>query len=189
MKKTLKKVTVVLCLGVITSVMVACGGKTEGTTAAPGGESATTAAPSTEAAPATEAAAVNLASTETWGDYTVGVPEGWKFRKGDVFDEADTRYCSVKKSDFSFFDFKMEKEDTAKQQYEYNKKTYTQEQKDVSGKYGEIDWTGFQYSDGAGGYGFELMATVNGKPVRVSCSGFAFDSAEAKAVLGSLVIK
>ncbi|MBO4697177.1 MAG: hypothetical protein J5643_07870 [Lachnospiraceae bacterium] len=132
---------------------------------------------------------VTIASTETWGDLTVGVPEGWTFRKGDALDDDDTRYCSVKKSDFSFFDFKMESEELAKQHYEYNKNTYTNEQTDVSGTYGSIAWAGFQYSDGWGGYGFELYAVVNEKPVRVSCCGFKFDSEEAKTILGSMIIK
>ena len=138
----------------------------------------------------TEAAkGITIASTETWGDFTVGIPADWTFRKGDALDEEDTRYCSVKKSDFKFFDFKRETEDLANQHYTYNKNTYTNEQKDVSGTIAGIEWTGFQYSDGWGGYGFELIATVGGKPVRVSSSGFAFDSEEAKAILGSLVVK
>ena len=78
----------------------------------------------------------------------------------------------------------MEKEDVSKNQYEYNKKTYTNEQKDVSGKYGDIEWTGFSYSNG-----YELYGMSNGKPVRVSCSGFKFDGPETKAVLESLKIK
>ena len=83
----------------------------------------------------------------------------------------------------------MEKENIYLQKYEQNKATYTNEQTDVSGKYGDIEWTGFQYSDGAGGFGFELHAKVNGKPVRVSSAGFKFDSQEAKAVLETLKIK
>ena len=128
------------------------------------------------------------AAEQTWGAMTVSVPSGWEFKTGDFMDEKDERYCSVKKSDLSYFDFKMEDADVAKQQYEYNKKTYTNEQSDVSGKIGDIDWTGFQYSDGFGGYGFELTATVGDKPVRVSCAGFAFDSAEAKAILESFKV-
>lgn len=183
-----KKLTIAMAAACMCLSLAACGGSSESTTSAPAADPTpvATEAP-TEAAPA--ASGVTIASTETWGDYAVGIPEGWKFRKGDTFDENDTHYCSVKKSDFSYFDFKMEKEETMKNQYEYNKKTYTNEQKDVSGKIGDIDWTGFEYSDGWGGYGFELYATANGKPVRVSCAGFKFDSAEAKAVLESLKIK
>ncbi len=145
--------------------------------------------PEKETEAPTESAGLTIGSTETWGDYTVGIPEGWEFRKGDAFDENDTRYCQVKKDSFTFFDFKMESEETCKSKYEYNKNTYTNEQVDVSGTYGSIDWTGFQYSDGYGGYGVELYSTVNGKPVRVSISGYAFDSQEVKAVLETLVIK
>ena len=139
--------------------------------------------------PTPEEEKLAIASNETWGDITVGIPTDWTFRKGDAFDENDTRYCSVKKSDFKYFDFKMEDEQVANNQYNYNKNTYTNEQEDVSGKYGDIEWSGFQYSDGWGGYGFELIATVNEKPVRVSSAGFKFDSEEAKLVLDSLVIK
>ncbi len=145
--------------------------------------------PTGEPEPTEEADKLTIATTENWGDYSVGVPEGWEFVKGDVFDEDDTRYCSVKKSLFYYFDFKMETEETMNNQYGYNKNTYTNEQQDVSGTYGGIDWTGFQYSDGFGGYGFELYAIANGKPVRVSSAGFTFDSEETKTVLGSLVIK
>ncbi|MBR5712898.1 MAG: hypothetical protein IKX54_04810 [Lachnospiraceae bacterium] len=132
---------------------------------------------------------LEISATETWGDYTVGIPTGWTFRKGDALDEDDTRYCSVKKSDFKFFDFKMEDESLATQHYNYNKETYTNEQENITGTYAGIVWTGFQYSDGWGGYGFELISIVNGKYVRVSSCGFKFDSAESKLVLGSLVIK
>lgn len=137
----------------------------------------------------TEAPALAIATTEVWGDFTVGIPEGWTFRKGDVFSDEDTSVCSVKKSDFSYFTFNMESEKTATQKYNYNKNTYTNEQVDITCTYAGIDWTGFQYSDGWGGYGFELIATVNDKPVRVSCCGFRYDSEAAKLVLESLVIK
>lgn len=145
--------------------------------------------PTDDPAPTDDPDSVTIATTETWGDLTVGVPADWTFTKGDVFDEEDTRYCSVKLSSFKYFDFKMEDADLSQQKYEYNKNTYTNEQEDVSGTYGTIEWTGFQYSDGFGGYGFELYATVNGKPVRVSSCGFKFDSEEAKTVLGSVVVK
>lgn len=142
-----------------------------------------------EPTPTDAPAGLTIATTETWGDLTIGVPEGWTFSKGDSLDADDTRYCSLKKSMLVFLDFKMEDESLAKQHYEYNKNTYTNEQTDVSGTYGTIDWTGFQYSDGWGGYGFELIATVNEKPVRVSCCGYKFDSEEAKTILSTMVIK
>ena len=197
--------TAVLCFG-----MTACGESSEET--APADQTATeasdTAGDTTDAADSetTDASAddasadastddaaassdfsMDGAEEQTWGAYTVSVPSGWEFKKGDALDEKDERYCSVSKSFITFFDFKMEDEDVAKQQYEYNKNTYTNEQSDVSGKIGDIDWVGFQYSDGLGGYGFELIGqTASGKPIRVSCSGFKFDSPETNAILGSL---
>ena len=73
-----------------------------------------------------------------------------------------------------------------KQKYDYNKKTYTQDQKDLPAtKVGDIEWNGFEYG-GDFNKGFELYATVNGKNIRVSSCGFKFDSPEAKAILGSI---
>jgi ketol-acid reductoisomerase len=77
--------------------------------------------------------------TETWGVFTVLVPDGWTLRKGDALDENDQTVCSVKKSDFSYFDLKSEKDDVMKQKYDYNKKTYTNGQKDLPAtKVGDI---------------------------------------------------
>ena len=130
-----------------------------------------------------------IASMETWGDFTVGVPVGWTFRKGDAFDEDDTRYCSVKMSDFKYFDFKLESDELATQHYLYNKETYTNEQKIVSGTFGDISWDGFQYSDGWGGYGFELITTLDdGRRARVSSCGFQINSDEVALVLSTLRI-
>ena len=126
--------------------------------------------------------------TKTWGVYTVLVPEGWTLRQGDALDDNDENYCSVKKSDFSYFDLKNESEEVSKNHYDYNKKTYTLNQKDIPAtKIGDIEWNGFEYGNELN-KGFELYATVNGKNIRVSSCGFGFDSAETKAVLGSLKI-
>ena len=124
--------------------------------------------------------------TMIWGDWSVTVPGGFTLKGGDMWDEEDTRYFSVKKSDFSYFDFKADDEDSIMNNYNYNKETYTNEQEDVQASYGGLDWVGFQYSDGYGGYGFEAYATVGGKLIRVSSAGFTFDSAIAEEVLGSL---
>lgn len=129
------------------------------------------------------------AEVKEWGDYTVSVPSGWTFREGDAFDDTDKRYCSVKKGDLYYIDFIMdENEDTIMNSYNYNKNTYTNEQVDVSGTYGDIAWTGFQYSDGFGGHGCELYSTVGKKFVRIA-STFGFDSPEVKGILESLKIK
>lgn len=136
----------------------------------------------------TENAAEITGAEQTWGIYTVMVPDGWKLRKGDVLDENAPEFCSVKKSDFKYFDFMCEEENVQKQHYEYNKKTYTNEQKDIPATtIGSIEWTGFQYGNDFGG-GFELYGKSGGKFLRVSCAGFSFDSPETQAVLGSLKI-
>ena len=123
-----------------------------------------------------------------WGIYSVLIPEGWTLRTGDVLDDNDENYCSVKKSDFSYFDFKCETEDVQKMQYNYNKNTYTLNQADLpETEIASIKWNGFEYGNDFT-KGFELYGSSNGRFLRVSGVGFAFDSAEAKAVLGSLKV-
>ena len=121
-----------------------------------------------------------------WGAWTVDVPAGFELKGGDVFDETDLRYFSVKKSAFVFFDFKADGEDRIMSNYDYNKNTYTNEQTDVQGTFGSSEWTGFQYSDGFGGFGFEAYATVDGEMIRVSAAGYPFDDPMVDAILSSL---
>ena len=110
-------------------------------------------------------------------------------KKGDTFDENDENYFSLKVSDFKYIDFKSENADTIKKQYEYNKKTYTNEQTDVSATYGDYTWTGFQYSDGFGGYGFEAyVSNPNGINFRVSSAGYKFDDNTIKDIFSSINI-
>lgn len=136
----------------------------------------------------TEESAELTGAEQTWGIYTVMVPDGWTLKGGDYFDENDPDVCAVKKSDFSYFEFKSETESTQKQQYEYNKSNYTNEQTDIPATMvGDIEWTGFQYGNDFGG-GFELYAQAEGKFLRVSCAGFKFDSPEAEFVLSSLKV-
>ena len=149
-------------------------------------QQATTANTEATSAPETTEAAVPELETTSWGDWTVGIPAGYTLEGGDFFDENDPRCFSVKKSDFTFFDFNADGEEQIMNHYNYNKNTYTNEQKDVQGTFGGNEWIGFQYSDGFGGYGFEAYATVGGELIRVSAVGFAFDDAIAGAVLSSL---
>lgn len=144
------------------------GGTTAGSTAVPG---------------TTEPAA---SQTMRCGDWTVEVPAGYELKIGDFMDETDTRYFSVRKSNFSYFDFSADGEESIRRHYYYNRETYINEQKDVKGRFGGNEWVGFQYSDGYGGYGVEAYAFVGGEMIRVASAGYDFDSDVLKAVLGSL---
>ena len=125
---------------------------------------------------------------KTWGIYQVLIPDGWTLRGGDVFDDNDERLCSVKKSDFSYFELKCETEDVQQRQYNYNKNTYTLNQADLPATtIAGIEWNGFEYGNELT-KGFELYGSSNGRFLRVSGVGFAFGSAEAKAVLGSIKV-
>ena len=149
-------------------------------------ETTVAAGQTTEAVQTTEAASNGAAETKTWGDWTVEVPAEFELVGKGFSDENDPRYFAVQKSIFKFFEFSADGEENIMNHYNYNKNTYTNEQKDVSGTFGGNEWTGFQYSDGYGGYGFEAYTTVDGEIIRVSSCGFQFDDEMTKTVLGSL---
>ena len=189
-----KKILVCMLTAAMALGLVACGDSSapatnDTTTTDAGTTDAGSADGTTDAGTTEEAFSMDGAKEETWGDLTVSVPSGYEFKKGDALDEKDTRYCAVRKNEFHGIEFKMEDDDVCKQQYEYNKKTYTNEQKDVTGTYADIAWTGFEYSDGLGGKGFEAYAKVNGKNLRISGLSVGFDSEEAKAILGTVKVK
>ena len=163
--------------------LCACGGKDDNK--GDNGSTTTTAAAVETTEEVTEAPAA-AAETKTAGEWSVDVPAEWEFKIGDVFDENDTRYFSVKKSTFSYFDFSADGEESIKKNYDYNKNTYTNEQTDFKQTFGDAEWTGFQYSDGFGGYGIEAYATIDGVMIRVASAGFKYDSEEAKTVLSSV---
>ena len=182
----MKKFVALLLSIAMMMTMAACTGSTNEPDA-----SLTPARPDTTTAetdPPSETAAaipVGPSGTMTWGDWSFAVPDGFELKGGDIWDENDTRYFSVRKSETSYFDFRADDDGTITQKYNYAKENYTNEQKDVQANYGGIDWVGFQYSDGYLGQGFEAYATVGGKLISVSAA-FPFDSDTTKEVLGSL---
>ncbi len=193
MKKNLIAKTAALLLAAsLTFALASCGssdssssGKSEDNSPSASGSPASADSPAETSSP--ENADIK-GETKTWGIYTVLVPEGWTLRTGDVFDDNDESVCSVKKSDFSYFELKCETEDTQKKKYEYNKKTYTLEQKDLpASTIAGIEWNGFEYGNELS-KGFELYGTSNGRFLRISSVGFSFDSAEAKAILESFKV-
>ena len=143
-------------------------------------------AETTESQEQTETEQPTETQTMSWGDWTIDVPGGFELKGGDFLDETDPRYFKVKKSDFSYFDFKADGEERIMSNYNYNKETYTNEQEDVNSTFGGNEWIGFQYSDGFGGYGFEAYTTIDGEMIRVSSAGFAFDEDVVDTILSSL---
>ena len=127
--------------------------------------------------------------TEGFGDFvSVLVPEEFTFKR-DSWNEDNPHYVSIEKSDWTYFNLhNFTTEDEMKSDYEYVKKNYTNEQVDVSANYGGIEWTGFQYSDGFGGYGFEVYTIIGANYLRVTGVGLAFDHETSIAVLGSIVM-
>ena len=184
--KIQKLLALTLALILTLTLFTACGKKdAENNTASQPAAPETDEAPvETDPAIETEPADVT-GQMESYGDYSVLVPAGYSLEgPASEFSYYD---FNVQKSAFYYFYFiTTDDDDRIMRDYEYNKNTYTNEQEDVAAVYGENAWTGFQYSDGWGGYGFEVYATVGGKLVRVSSAGYRFDSPEAEAILGSL---
>lgn len=84
-------------------------------------------------------------STDGFGDFvSVLVPEEFTFHR-DSWNEENPHFVSIEKSDWTYFNLhNFTTEDEMKSDYDYVKKTYTNEQTDVSADYGGIDWSGFQ---------------------------------------------
>lgn len=163
-----KTIIALLLVCLLCLALCACGSSEPKTTEAP----ATTEAPKPQ--------------TMSCGDWTVDVPVGYELKIGDFLNENDTRYFTVKKSSFSYFEFSADGEERIMNKYNYNKNTYTNEQKDVKGSFGGNEWVGFQYSDGYGGYGVEAYATIDGEMIRLASVGYAFDNEMLNTVLSSL---
>ena len=126
-------------------------------------------------------------TTGEWGGYTFLIPDGFALKEAGEFSSYD---FALVKSDFSYFYFNTEADDEMMMaKYDQNKNTYTNGQTDFKARFGENEWTGFQYSDGFGGYGFEAYTTIDGHICRVSSAGFQFNSAESAAVLSSFAAK
>lgn len=180
MKQIRKLLALALALVLALALFTACGKNDEDkdTTPAPAGA---TDAPTTDA-PA-EPGQIS-GETKEYNGYSMLIPDGFTLKEPGEFSSYD---FAVRKSDFYYFDFNTEQDnELAMQHYDYNKNTYINEQTDVEATYGENTWTGFQYSDGWGGWGFEAYTTFGDHIVRVSSAGFKFDSAEAQAILASL---
>lgn len=179
MKKLVKIVSVILVTVLALAVLASCGDKAPADTEDVAGTEADTEAE-------TEAENVTGEVVE-FGNYKVLVPAEFELKEPGEFSSYD---FSVRKSDFVCFDFNTESDDELMMQhYNYNKNTYTNEQTDFEKAYGDNTWTGFQYSDGWGGYGFEAYTTLGEKIVRVSAIGFKYDSATSEAVLSSFSAK
>ena len=189
MKQTVKTmIALLMAVLMMTVVLTACGDSKKSEAADNAADSAADSTPTQAEEEPTAAEDKEITGTAAeWGSYSVLVPEGFELKEAGEFSSYD---FSVRKSDFSFFDFNTESDDdTMMQHYNYNKNTYINDQKDFEQTWGAYTWTGFQYSDGIGGYGFEAYTTIGEKIVRISAAGFTYDSAEATAVMSSLTVR
>ncbi len=191
MKQTRKTLTLILVLLLALAMLAACG-KDGGAKPTPEPKSTPKPTPQATAEPTPEPTPEPTddgigGKTAEWNGYTLFVPDGFEIKEPGEFSYYD---ISVQKSEFAFIYFITEDDnEMMMEKYNYNKETYTNEQEDVEAVYGANTWTGFQYSDGWGGYGFEVYTTLGEKIVRVSSCGFRFDSPVAEAVLSAFAPK
>ena len=132
-------------------------------------------------------------TTETWGEISVFVPDGFEFHGGNItgVDDTDEKQCYMKKDPQSMYDYiwivVKDDEASAKSNVETTKDVNKAE--DVTVKADNGEWTGCHYVyesyKGSVDCG-AIYATVDGKTIQVNFAGYAPESKEMKAVLSSL---
>ena len=180
MHRFTKILVLTLALVLVVSCFAACG---ENNSAAPANNdaSANNDAPATTAAPA--------GATQTWGNITVLVPDGFTLDGGSMFDDNSADDLTLTGSGLNYFQISiLENEDSAKDNLDMTK-SFNEEAKpeDVTVSANGA-WTGVYYNS----YGydcFQVYATVNGKVVQVNGCGYKPDSATAVDVLSSITVQ
>lgn len=124
---------------------------------------------------------------KTWNRITVFVPEGMELTgSADGSTDKDIVYVQDSSENAKYFLITLCTEQSAKDDVEAAKKAFSGE--DVQFKAGKNEWTGVKYKLAGEADCFNLYANINGQTVLVTGSRYAHDSAEAKAVLGTIKI-
>lgn len=122
---------------------------------------------------------------KTWNRITVFVPLGMDLIGSPVDStDKDIVYVQNSKEIQKYFRISLCTEQSAEEDVQSSKNAFGGE--DVNFKIGSTEWKGVKYKYGADC--FIVYAKINGQTVLVNSSRFAQDSAEAKAVLGSIKI-
>ena len=130
---------------------------------------------------------MNYAFPQTWDVFNIMFPEDFDFYGGTTDDQYDIRYFTLKRDDTSYYMFYAE--DSKKpitEQFEKDRDSFSTNQINIEGKYGQINWKGFEYTNDQDKQCFEMYAKSNGKHILVRGVGFSFDAPETVGILGAL---
>ncbi|MBQ7715276.1 MAG: hypothetical protein IJT70_05340 [Clostridia bacterium] len=171
MKKILKIFAVVMVLALVVTVFAACGDKKEGTD---------------EDGSADDA----KGATQTWGNITIFVPEGYTLNGGDMFDKEDPDKLTLNKEGSSY-DYVMVSanftEDEATTSIDTTK-SFNDGCEDVEITAGANTWKGVAYN-ASGVDCISLYAQIGEGYVVLSSGGMSKDDATFKTILGSITVK
>lgn len=125
--------------------------------------------------------------TQTWGRYTILVPEKMELVGGNILDPEDPTIVTVKDSDSSlhYVMCTIYSEESCKNSVEGTKTGNNGE--DVTMDINGVTWTGVKYT-WSGSDGFSMYAQVDGEWVLASGFFHAYDSEITKAILGSIKV-
>ena len=126
--------------------------------------------------------------TQTWGRFTLLVPENMNLKGGNILNENDPTVVTVKENDndFHYVMFNLYDEDTCKSSVEGTKSANDGSQEftmDVNG----VTWKGVSY-EYFSSPGFQMYGQVDGQYVLCGGFYFSYDSEIVKAILGSLKV-
>ena len=172
MKKSTKIVSVVLMLVMAATLLAACGGGNAADTDGGNGGSGA------------------KGETQTWGNITVFVPEGFTLNGGDMFDKEDPDKLTLNKDGSSYEYFMVTAgftQDNAEMSIEGTRQA-NEGTEDVEIKVGDVTWKGVAYTWSS--LDEVVVAAPMGEGyVLFTSSGHGKDDATFKAVLESLTVK
>ena len=135
-------------------------------------------------APVTEPAV----QTQTWGNITLAVPEGYELHGGSMLDEKDPNglFLQMTGQATNYFSINVvDNDDIAENSIETTRDVNSAD--DASVTVGSTEWKGVAYNS-SGVDCFHMYGKVGGKTVLVMCAGNSYQSDVAKGVLESITI-
>lgn len=126
-------------------------------------------------------------SVQTWGNISVFVPEGMTLTGGSLIDhdDPDALWIQLDENPMHYFLVNIVTQDVAISGVDTTKEMNS-DTKDVTLDLGGNTWTGVTYKYAGMSDCFQMWAPMNGKIALVQAAWYAYDGAEAKAVLQSI---
>lgn len=182
MKEITRGLALVLAAVLMLGTLAACGGN-GGTSQAASSEAESSQEASSQAAP------VVSGEEQTWGNFTLLVPEGMTLKGGSLIDpeSEDSLTLTLDENEAHYIMMDVVAAETAEASIDATKEM-NEGSEDVTLSAG-ADWKGCAYKYAGMMDCFQLYAAVGGKTVMVRSAWFAYDDDTVQAVLSSLQVK